>query len=104
LAACTLRACGMWIAVDFPSRGYPNVMESDLFPYYLVVEDSSFLKALVNQRTKHDFGWEKYDRRQYTHYIVDSHDFYINIVSSKVTFSTVDGERAKQCFDVWENV
>ena len=86
------------------SRGYPNVLETELYSYFLIVNDSSLLKTLVNQRTKHDSGWENYDFRQYKHYIVESHDFYINIIADKVTFSNVDGELAKQCFDVWENV
>lgn len=79
-------------------------METDLFSYYLIVEDSSLLKTLVNRRSKHDLGWEKHDRRQYKHYVVDNHDFYINIIAGKVTFSTVEGEQAKQCFDIWEIV
>lgn len=86
------------------SRGYPNVMETDLRSYYLVIDNSSLLKALANQRSKHDLGWENYDHRRYKHYVVDSHDFYINIVASRVTFSIVDGERATQYFDVWNNV
>jgi len=85
------------------TRGYPNIMETDLRSYYLVIDDSNLLKTLTAERSRHDPGWEKYDRRQYKHYIVESHDFYINIVAGKVSFATIEGSQTKLYFDVWNN-
>ena len=86
------------------TRGYPNVMETDLRSYYLLIEDSSLLKALETRRAGHDREWNKYDRRPYRHYVVESHDFYTNVIAGKVSFSIIGGERAKPFFEVWETV
>jgi hypothetical protein len=86
------------------TRGYPNILETTFYSYYLCVEDSSLLKSLIHQRTQDDPGWEKYDHRKYQHYIVESHDFYINIIAGKVRFTTINGEKARPHFDMWENV
>ncbi len=35
------------------TKGYPNVMETDLHSYYLIIEDSSLLKTLTAERSRH---------------------------------------------------
>ena len=97
---------GVWhvgMARFSKTRGYPNIQETDLRSYYLVVEKSSLLKSLQEQRAAHDPEWRKYDRRQYRHYVVESHDFYTHIIAAKVGFSMVRGEAAERHFEVWEN-
>lgn len=79
-------------------------MDTDLRSYFLIIEDSSLLKKIEEQRAAHDPEWQKYDRRRYRHYVVESHDFYTNIIADKVSFSAVEGERAKPYFEMWENV
>lgn len=98
---------GVW-HVDgsrFPeTKGYPNIMETDLRSYYLIIEGSRLLKALETQRAAYHPEWKKFDRRRYRHYVVESHDFYINIIANNVSFSIIEGDRAKPFFEIWKTV
>ncbi len=85
-------------------RGYPYVEDTDLMSYYLVVQNSSLLRSLTETRTAVNCDWQLYDKRKYKHWVVESHDFYTNIVAAKVSFSIVQGQKAVQCFEIWNNI
>jgi hypothetical protein len=85
-------------------RSYPDIAESDLRSYYLAVADSSLLKKLETDRSAEDTDWRRYDQKQYTHWVVESHDYYTNVVASQVSFQQVTGQQAQKCFDVWNRV
>ncbi len=85
-------------------KGYPNVAESSARSYYLEVENSQLLERLASDRSNRDPDWRRYDRRDYKHYIVESHDFYLDLVASRVTFSRLQGNDAESLFRLWEQV
>lgn len=87
-----------------PLKGYPNVADTDLRSYYLIVEDSRLLKSLKEQRAGHDPDWQTCDPRRYGHYIVESHDFYSDLIAEKATCSTVEGVEAQPLFDLWDRI
>ena len=86
------------------TKGYPNVRETALRSYYLLVEDSPLLVKLAAQRSEHDPDWQRCDRRCYRHWIVESHDFYTDIVAAQVEFNSLTGAPAARCFAIWDNV
>ena len=85
-------------------KSYPDVEESDFRAYYIVVNNSPLLASLINDRQRHSPDWRNYDQRDYKHWIVESHDFYTDIVAAEVSFSTISGEEAEHCFKIWEQV
>ena len=85
-------------------RGYPNIEYTDLLSYYLVVQKSSLLHSLEEERTAVNDDWQLYDKRNYRHWVVESHDFYTNIVAGKVSFSVVHGQKATKCFEIWSKI
>lgn len=85
-------------------RAYPEVQETDLISYYLVVENSSLVQLLQERRTAANPDWQIYDHRIYQHWIVESHDFYTDIVASRVSFSRGKGGDARRCFELWDKV
>ena len=85
-------------------RSYPGIVETDLISYYLVVKNSSLLKRLKMERSGEDKDWRRYDQRQYTHWIVESHDYYTNIVAGQVFFKKVYGRKAQRYVEIWDTV
>ncbi len=85
-------------------REYPNTEETDLYSYYLIIPESKYLESLKTERSLHDPDWKKYDKRDYSHFVVESHDYWLNIIASKVTFSKIEGFETKQYFELWEKV
>ncbi|EHT2455442.1 hypothetical protein KXE84_003606 [Escherichia fergusonii] len=68
-------------------RYYTPCGENDFASCYWVVPVSSWLEKLENERTEHFTDWKLYDSGTYTHYIVQCHDFYIEIIAKKITIS-----------------
>lgn len=85
-------------------RSYPDIDDTDLISYYLFVEDSSLLKTLEAERSAEDGDWRRYDQRQYTHWVVESHDYYTNIVADQVSFHKVSGQKAIRYVEIWDKV
>lgn len=85
-------------------KSYPNMKETSLTSYYLKIDNSSLLDSLQKQRTDDDPDWELYDKRDYKHWIVESYDFYTDIIADKVSFSRLEGEKARRCITVWDKV
>jgi len=85
-------------------KHYPNTIETNLTSYYLKVDDSSLLSSLKKQRTQNDPDWQLYDKRDYKHWVVESHDFYTNIVASEVSFFKMEGGEVEWCFATWDKV
>ncbi len=54
---------------------------------YWVVPNSSWLRKLQSERNQDFPGWEKYDKSEYVHYIVQSNKFYIEIIAASIKFS-----------------
>lgn len=85
-------------------RSYPNVMSNEFISCYLTVEKSSLVSRLKQQRSEHDKNWAAYDRRSYSHYIVENHDFLVHIIASDVRFSTVENHKVCYLINRWETV
>jgi len=83
---------------------YLNIPETNLKSYYYKVLNSKIISSLMIKRSENNLGWEQYDKKNYSHYIVDSHDSYVNIVACGVDFDIVKGENVKQYFDLWGEV
>jgi hypothetical protein len=83
-------------------REYPNTKSCTFSPSYLVVNKSTLLRELkaVRGTSARGFNWRKYDSHKYYHYIVQSHDFFTNIVAAEVAFTKVTGAAAKFKLDV----
>ena len=87
-----------------PLKGYPNVAPTEDHSYYLWVKNSRLIKTLKSKRSAHDPDWEQYDPVDYQHYIVESHDFYTQIVAGSVSFSRIEKEMARPFFQLWETI
>ncbi len=86
-------------------KGYPNVKRSSFIPGYLIVKRSTLLQSLkALRKSGYSFDWKKYDSRTYAHFIVESHDFYTNIVAGQVEFKRITGSEAKFYLRKWENI
>jgi hypothetical protein len=68
------------------TRYYPDEMEHDFKSYYLEIQDSDWLKSMKNDRAVFDNGWEKYDHRDYKHYVVQNSSYFIEIIAQAVEF------------------
>ena len=87
------------------TKGYPNVKNNKYKSYYLVVSESDLLKDLIASRSNIDSDWRKYDAREYQHYIIESHDFYYNIIASKIVFTELKDEAiCNRMFKRWDEV
>ncbi len=85
-------------------KGYPNIKENLFRSYYLKVPESDLLLRLLSERTNRNPDWQNYDNRNYEHYVVESNDFYYDIIASKVSFAVKTDIESKRCFRLWENV
>jgi len=68
---------------------YNNEEEHDFKSYYLVVKNSSWLNSLKEERSKESNDWRKYDASNYQHNIIQSHSFYIEVISKPPIFSKI---------------
>ncbi|WP_300635791.1 hypothetical protein [Pseudomonas sp.] len=66
---------------------YPNMSDDEYKSCYWVVPNSSWLRKLQSERNQDFPGWEKYDKSEYVHYIVQSNKFYIEIIAASIKFS-----------------
>lgn len=87
-----------------PTKGYPNVTDTDAVSYYLHVKHSTLLRSLIQNRADNDPDWVKYDKDEYLHYIVESHDFFTHIVAKKVNFFKIDKKDQRHYEKIWEKV
>ena len=63
------------------------------------------LESLIRRRATLDPNWRKYDHREYKHYVVESHDFYYDIVASTVEFKVIkDLKICGRLFERWAEV
>lgn len=70
------------------TRYYPKEIElpHKRKSYYLKLLNSSWLQEEKNKRTNYDANWEKYDRREYNHYVFQNNSYYIEIIATDVEF------------------
>jgi len=68
------------------TRYYPKEIEHPNKSYYLKLLNSSWLEEEKNKRTVYDVNWEKYDKREYNHYIFQNNSYYIEILATDVEF------------------
>lgn len=54
---------------------------------YLVVPNSSWLDKLKTERSSFFPDWSKYDVGEYTHYIIQSDSFYVEIIAKDLKIS-----------------
>ena len=68
-------------------RYYKNREEDDFVSCYWVVPESSWLEQLKKERCSFFPDWEKYDIGKYTHYIIQSDSFYIEVIAKEIKIS-----------------
>lgn len=85
-------------------KSYPGKYETGEPSYYLVVDDSALLTYLEAERTDRDPTWRDHDKRSYTHYVVNSHDHWVDIVASGLHVSSVDGADIPRALARWDEV
>jgi hypothetical protein len=66
---------------------YPNREDDDFNSCYWIINDSSWLKKLIMERESYFSDWRDYDRSEYKHYIIQSNQYYIEIIAGKMRFS-----------------
>jgi|GEM_PF-1587574 len=72
---------------------YPYTDENGYKSCYWVVHNSYWLKELTAERENHDPEWKKHDIREYKHYIVQSHTFYLEIIAGNLNISKKMGRK-----------
>lgn len=68
------------------TRYYPKEVEHSYKSYYLEIPNSSWLAELKEKRESYDKNWEKYDHRNYKHYVFLNNSYYIEIIATCVDF------------------
>jgi len=66
---------------------YPNEEDHNFRSYYLEIKKSSWLDQLIKERSKDSSDWKINDRSIYGHFIIQSHSFFIEIISERPEFS-----------------
>ena len=92
---------GCWIASGIPAdyickltfdnawavRGYRlefipyKIKENNYHSCILEIENSSWLKQVSEQRIKYYPNWQKWDKRNYRHFVIEGHDNYYDIIA-----------------------
>lgn len=85
-------------------KGYPDVAATELRSYYLWVPESGLVKALTEKRCAWDPDWKQYDKRQYLHYVIESHDFHYDIVAASAAFSLIPASESGGLLQRWDQV
>lgn len=85
-------------------KSYPNIQPTASTSYYLHIKNSTLLQTLRDQRSSIQSDWQQYDRREYKHWVVESHDFYTNIIASRVEFSLLEEDASKHYFNIWNKI
>jgi len=85
-------------------KGYPVIKEGRFKSYYLKIPESELLATLISERSSCNPDWQKYDTRNYEHFIIESHDFYYDIIASAVSFSIKSDIESKRYFLLWGKV
>ena len=66
---------------------YENREDDEFKSSYWVIPESSWLEGLTKERDITSPNWRAYDKNKYTHYIIQSHDYYIEIIAGDERFS-----------------
>jgi hypothetical protein len=66
---------------------YNPSSDEDFTSCYWIVPESSWLKKLESDRSLHSPDWKKYDTGTYKHYIIQSNDFYIEVIAKAIRIS-----------------
>ncbi|RKO82643.1 hypothetical protein C5E04_03675 [Pectobacterium parmentieri] len=61
--------------------------DDDFVSCYWVVSESSWLEKLKNERASFFPEWKEYDTGEYSHYIIQSDSFYIDIIAKDIEIS-----------------
>lgn len=84
---------------------YQNIAEHNCRSYYLQIKESTLLEKISKERTEWEHDWKKYDSNKYIHFIVEGHDFYHNIIASKVKIRTIKKKKTiKKLYKIWNKV
>lgn len=68
-------------------RYYKNRDEDDFVSCYWIVPESSWLDQLKQERLSFSPDWEIYDPGKYTHYIIQSDSFYVEVIAKDIKIS-----------------
>ena len=61
--------------------------DDDFHACYWIVPESSWLEKLKAERRSFFPDWDKYDVAEYTHYIIQSDSFYVEIIAKDIKIS-----------------
>lgn len=86
------------------TKGYPNVAATELRSYYLWVPESGLVNELMEKRFARDPNWKQYDKRRYLHYVIESHDFYYDIIAASAEFSLIPAADSGGLLQRWDQV
>ena len=72
------------------TRYYPNEIEHAFYSYFLQVPNSSWIQEESAKRSQYEKDWEKYDKREYKHYVFQNNSYYVELIASDVVFEVID--------------
>jgi hypothetical protein len=84
-----LRFSGVWTlrySKYNKTRFYLNEIEHSFRSYYLEIKDSNWLKSIENDRRSFDDEWEKYNQKEFKHYVFQNNSYFIEIIAIGVEF------------------
>jgi hypothetical protein len=84
---------------------YPNVVNDNFNGYYLIVQDSSWLTSLFQERDDcENYDWKAFDKTVFHHYIVQSNKHWVDIVAKDVNFLKIKMKEIKQIKKIWKSI
>ncbi|HCZ8414310.1 TPA: hypothetical protein O4D25_003259, partial [Proteus mirabilis] len=81
---------------------YPVDIDHDYKCYYYEVNDSNWLNNILNERTKNDSDWNKYDTNTYKHFILENKEYWVEVIGSNLIFSKKEKDEAKLV--LWDTI
>ena len=81
---------------------YPVDIDHDYKCYYYEVNDSNWLNNILNERTKNDSDWNKYDTNIYKHFILENKEYWVEVIGSNLIFSKKEKDEAKLV--LWDTI
>ncbi|HCQ8189672.1 TPA: hypothetical protein OL930_003802 [Proteus mirabilis] len=56
----------------------------------------------MNERTKNDSDWNKYDTNTYKHFILENKEYWVEVIGSNLIFSKKEKDEAKLV--LWDTI
>jgi hypothetical protein len=96
---------GVW-AVNYQrfrkTSYYPIDIENDYRGYYYEIANSEWVTNLKNERSKFDKEWSYFDKREYTHFVLENNEGWVEVVAVEIKFSKIKMDKSK--LKLWDKV